>query len=52
MSQIGPCNDCKEGKHHPSQKRDDCGCRCPPRVGVPPQPVPDSIVFVQPPPVV
>ncbi len=24
----------------------------PPRVGVPPQPVPDSIVFVQPPPVV
>jgi hypothetical protein len=28
MSQATKCNDCNEGKHHPSEKRDACGCDC------------------------
>ena len=28
MSQVNKCDNCKEGKHHPSEKRDYCGCGC------------------------
>ena len=28
MSQVIKYNDCNEGKHHPSEKRDDCSCDC------------------------
>ena len=28
MSHVNKCDDCNEGKHHPSEKRDDCRCDC------------------------
>jgi hypothetical protein len=51
MSQVNTCNDCNEGTHHRGIDVKDCECNCEgsfPRVSAS---IPDSVVFIQPPPV-